>query len=101
MGTSSGSWCHSSPRTRSSTAASTSSRRPLSTPATETDTSADVEVLSVYKAYGEVQAVGGVDLLVRAGEFFTLLGPSGSGKTTTLRLIAGFERPDNGRVLLG
>ncbi|MFL5929719.1 MAG: ABC transporter ATP-binding protein [Gaiellaceae bacterium] len=73
----------------------------MSTPVTETDTSADVEVVSVYKAYGEVQAVDGVDLLVRAGEFFTLLGPSGSGKTTTLRLIAGFERPDNGRILLG
>jgi putative spermidine/putrescine transport system ATP-binding protein len=73
----------------------------LSTPVTETDTSADVEVVSVHKAYGEVQAVDGVDLLVRAGEFFTLLGPSGSGKTTTLRLIAGFERPDNGRILLG
>jgi len=71
----------------------------LSTPAAET--SADVEVISVYKAYGDVQAVDGVDLLVRAGEFFTLLGPSGSGKTTTLRLIAGFERPDNGRILLG
>jgi putative spermidine/putrescine transport system ATP-binding protein len=64
-------------------------------------TSADVEVVSVYKAYGEVQAVDGVDLLIRAGEFFTLLGPSGSGKTTTLRLIAGFERPDAGRILLG
>jgi putative spermidine/putrescine transport system ATP-binding protein len=81
--------------------ASTSSRSPLSTPAAETETSADVEVVSVYKAYGDVQAVDGVDLLVRAGEFFTLLGPSGSGKTTTLRLIAGFERPDSGHILLG
>jgi putative spermidine/putrescine transport system ATP-binding protein len=72
----------------------------LSTLAAET-TSADVEVVSAYKAYGDVQAVDGVDLLVRAGEFFTLLGPSGSGKTTTLRLIAGFEQPDSGRVLLG
>ena len=63
--------------------------------------SADVEVVSAYKAYGEVVAVDGVDLLVRAGEFFTMLGPSGSGKTTTLRLIAGFERPDSGRILLG
>ncbi|HEU4941650.1 MAG TPA: ABC transporter ATP-binding protein, partial [Gaiellaceae bacterium] len=43
----------------------------------------------------------GVDLAIPAGEFFTLLGPSGSGKTTTLRLIAGFETPDSGRVLLG
>jgi len=63
--------------------------------------SADVEVVAAYKAYGEVAAVDGVDLLVNAGEFFTMLGPSGSGKTTTLRLIAGFERPDSGRILLG
>ncbi len=62
---------------------------------------ADVEVVSAYKSYGEVAAVNGVDLLVRAGEFFTMLGPSGSGKTTTLRLIAGFEQPDSGRILLG
>ena len=46
-------------------------------------------------------AVGGVDLEIVQGEFFTLLGPSGSGKTTTLRLIAGFERPDAGRIELG
>ena len=63
--------------------------------------SADVEIVSAYKSYGDVAAVDGVDLLVRAGEFFTMLGPSGSGKTTTLRLIAGFERPDSGRILLG
>jgi len=47
-----------------------------------------------------VVAVDGVDLEIAAGEFFTLLGPSGSGKTTTLRLIAGFERPDAGRIEL-
>ncbi len=46
-------------------------------------------------------AVAGVDLVVQEGEFFTLLGPSGSGKTTLLRLIAGFERPDAGRIELG
>ena len=45
-------------------------------------------------------AVADLDLVVRAGEFFTLLGPSGSGKTTLLRLIAGFERPDAGRIEL-
>ena len=55
----------------------------------------------VRKAYGEVVAVDGVDLEIAQGEFFTLLGPSGSGKTTTLRLIAGFERPDAGRIELG
>src|SRR6267142_1518957 len=55
----------------------------------------------VRKSYGHVVAVAGVDLTVEEGEFFTMLGPSGSGKTTTLRLIAGFERPDGGRVELG
>ncbi|MDQ2981676.1 MAG: ABC transporter ATP-binding protein [Actinomycetota bacterium] len=59
-----------------------------------------VRLERVRKAYGEVVAVDGVDLEIQAGEFFTLLGPSGSGKTTTLRLIAGFERPDEGRVEL-
>ena len=59
-----------------------------------------VRLEGVRKAYGEVVAVDGVDLEIKAGEFFTLLGPSGSGKTTTLRLIAGFERPDEGRVEL-
>jgi len=61
----------------------------------------DVALVSVRKAYGDVVAVDGIDLEVRHGEFFTMLGPSGSGKTTTLRLIAGFERPDEGRILLG
>jgi putative spermidine/putrescine transport system ATP-binding protein len=60
----------------------------------------DVTLSGVRKAYGDVVAVAGVDLEIAAGEFFTLLGPSGSGKTTTLRLIAGFERPDAGRVEL-
>src|SRR5437879_10141087 len=55
----------------------------------------------VRKSYGQVVAVAGVDLTVEEGEFFTLLGPSGSGKTTLLRLIAGFERPDAGRIELG
>jgi len=62
---------------------------------------ADVRVTQLRKSYGDVVAVDGVDLEVRRGQFFTLLGPSGSGKTTTLRLIAGFERPDTGRVELG
>jgi putative spermidine/putrescine transport system ATP-binding protein len=60
----------------------------------------DIEAVGLYKGYGDVVAVDGVDLTIPAGEFFTLLGPSGSGKTTTLRLIAGFELPDAGRVLL-
>jgi putative spermidine/putrescine transport system ATP-binding protein len=62
---------------------------------------ADVAVAGIRKTYGEVVAVDGVDLTVGDGEFFTLLGPSGSGKTTTLRIIAGFEQPDTGRVTLG
>jgi putative spermidine/putrescine transport system ATP-binding protein len=60
----------------------------------------DVRLEDVRKSYGDVAAVDGVDLEIAAGEFFTLLGPSGSGKTTTLRLIAGFERPDGGRIEL-
>ncbi len=62
---------------------------------------ADVSVAGIRKSYGEVVAVDTVDLTVGEGEFFTLLGPSGSGKTTTLRIIAGFEQPDTGRVTLG
>jgi putative spermidine/putrescine transport system ATP-binding protein len=61
----------------------------------------DVEAIALHRSYGDVVAVDGVDLAIPAGEFFTMLGPSGSGKTTTLRLIAGFEQPDSGRVLLG
>jgi putative spermidine/putrescine transport system ATP-binding protein len=60
----------------------------------------DVRLVGVRKTYGDVVAVDRVDLEIEAGEFFTLLGPSGSGKTTTLRLIAGFERPDEGHVEL-
>src|ERR1700758_4524942 len=60
-----------------------------------------IHVPSLRKRYGDVTALADVDLVVRAGEFFTLLGPSGSGKTTLLRLIAGFERPDAGRIELG
>jgi putative spermidine/putrescine transport system ATP-binding protein len=61
----------------------------------------DVRLAGIRKTYGDVVAVDRVDLEIPAGEFFTLLGPSGSGKTTTLRLIAGFERPDQGRIELG
>src|SRR5580693_8356259 len=60
-----------------------------------------IHVAGLRKRYGDVTALAAVDLDVRAGEFFTLLGPSGSGKTTLLRLIAGFERPDGGRIELG
>ncbi|HEV3001895.1 MAG TPA: ABC transporter ATP-binding protein [Solirubrobacteraceae bacterium] len=60
----------------------------------------DIALRGLVKRYGDVAAVDGVDLDVARGEFFTLLGPSGSGKTTTLRLIAGFEIPDEGEVRL-
>ena len=59
-----------------------------------------VRLTGIRRVYGDVVAVAGIDLDIGAGEFFTLLGPSGSGKTTTLRVIAGFERPDAGRVEL-
>jgi putative spermidine/putrescine transport system ATP-binding protein len=62
---------------------------------------ADVELTGIRKRYTDVDAVAGVDLNVADGEFFTLLGPSGSGKTTTLRIIAGFEHPDEGTVKIG
>ena len=61
----------------------------------------DVRVSGLRKSYGDVKAVDGVDLEIGRGEFFTMLGPSGSGKTTTLRVIAGFERPDEGTIELG
>jgi putative spermidine/putrescine transport system ATP-binding protein len=69
-------------------------RKPGSTP------EPDIRLRGLSRHYGEVTAVDSVDLDVAPGEFFTMLGPSGSGKTTTLRLIAGFERPDAGTVEL-
>ncbi|MGZ8566963.1 MAG: ABC transporter ATP-binding protein, partial [Actinomycetota bacterium] len=59
-----------------------------------------VVVERVSKSYGDVTAVRAVTLEIGRGEFFTLLGPSGCGKTTTLRMIAGFIRPDEGRILI-
>ena len=64
------------------------------------DTTVAVRLEGVHKRFGDVRAVDGVDLDVRHGEFFSMLGPSGSGKTTTLRMIAGFELPTAGRILL-
>jgi spermidine/putrescine transport system ATP-binding protein len=60
-----------------------------------------VRLQGVRKAYGGVVALDGVDLEVHRGEFFSLLGPSGCGKTTLLRLLAGFETPDAGRIEIG
>jgi len=62
-------------------------------------TSVDLDAVTV--AYGDTTALHEVSLSIRDGEFFTLVGPSGCGKTTTLRAIAGFERPTSGRVLFG
>jgi putative spermidine/putrescine transport system ATP-binding protein len=59
-----------------------------------------VHLQQVRKAFGDVVAVAGVDLEIRQGEFFSLLGPSGCGKTTCLRMIAGFEEPTAGKILL-
>jgi putative spermidine/putrescine transport system ATP-binding protein len=59
-----------------------------------------VSLIEVTKRFGETAAVDAVTLDIADGEFFSLLGPSGSGKTTSLRMIAGFEAPDSGRVLL-
>jgi spermidine/putrescine transport system ATP-binding protein len=59
-----------------------------------------VDLVELRKEFGEVTAVNGIDISIEAGEFFSLLGPSGCGKTTTLRLIAGFERPTDGKILL-
>jgi putative spermidine/putrescine transport system ATP-binding protein len=59
-----------------------------------------IRLEGVVKRFGDVVAVDGVTLDIRSGEFFSLLGPSGSGKTTCLRMIAGFEQPSEGRILL-
>src|SRR5512139_896954 len=59
-----------------------------------------IEFRDVTRAYGALRAVDRLSLSIHAGEFFAMLGPSGSGKTTCLRLIAGFEQPDAGEVLL-
>ena len=57
-----------------------------------------VELSNVTKRYGDVVAVDSLNLEIKSGEFLSLLGPSGCGKTTTLRMLAGFEQPDEGFV---
>ncbi len=66
----------------------------------DTATELDVELRKVFKVFDGETAVRGVDLTIHRGEFFSILGPSGCGKTTTLRLIAGFEMPSAGEVLI-
>jgi putative spermidine/putrescine transport system ATP-binding protein/spermidine/putrescine transport system ATP-binding protein len=63
-------------------------------------TEIDVSLRDVHKSYGDVVAVDGITLDVPRGAFISLLGPSGCGKTTTLRIVAGFERPDRGDVVI-
>lgn len=62
---------------------------------------ADVVLRNLSKRFGDTQALDELDLFIRDGEFVVLLGPTGAGKTTTLRLIAGLERPDSGRIEIG
>ena len=62
------------------------------------DAAPDLLLEGVSKAYGDVTAVDDISFEVQRGQFYSLLGPSGCGKTTTLRLVAGFERADAGRI---
>jgi spermidine/putrescine transport system ATP-binding protein len=59
-----------------------------------------ISIKGVHKSFGDVHAVAGISLDIAEGEFITLLGPSGCGKTTTMRMVAGFEEPDEGTILL-
>ena len=63
-------------------------------------TGGEVQLVDLVKRFGDFTAVDGINLNVAPGEFFSLLGPSGCGKTTSLRMIAGFERPTEGQVVL-
>jgi putrescine transport system ATP-binding protein len=69
-------------------------------PWTDPDARPLVRFEAVTRRFGDVAAVDRLSLDIYPGEFFALLGPSGCGKTTLLRMLAGFERPDEGRVLL-
>lgn len=68
--------------------------------ATGTDSQLDIQLHGVSKFFDKEAAVQGIDLGIRRGEFFSILGPSGCGKTTLLRLVAGFETPSSGEVLI-
>ncbi|MEX0807192.1 MAG: ABC transporter ATP-binding protein [Dongiaceae bacterium] len=72
----------------------------IATAAATGDGSIAIEFAGVSRHFGDVKAVDGVTFSIADGEFFSMLGPSGSGKTTCLRLIAGFEQPTSGRILL-
>ena len=63
-------------------------------------TGGSISIVGLRKEFEGVTAVDGLDIDIRGGEFFSLLGPSGCGKTTTLRMLAGFEQPTNGQILI-
>ena len=63
-------------------------------------TGGSISIVGLRKDFDGVTAVDGIDLDIKPGEFFTLLGPSGCGKTTTLRMLAGFEQPTDGQILI-
>jgi spermidine/putrescine transport system ATP-binding protein len=69
-------------------------------PKIDGDRVGEIEVERVTKRFGDVTAVDDISITIPGGEFFSMLGPSGCGKTTTLRMIAGFETADEGRILL-
>ncbi len=74
--------------------------RPLDSGDSSAATTEAIVLESVTKRFEDVIAVNDVSFEIREGEFFSMLGPSGCGKTTTLRMIAGFEEPSEGRILL-
>ena len=59
-----------------------------------------VELENLHRSFGDVVALDGISISLEEGEFVSLLGPSGCGKTTALRLVAGFDRPTSGRILV-
>lgn len=83
----------------------TAVQRPTTAPGEARSATCDassIEMKGLHKRFGrDTVALDGVDLTIKAGEFFTLLGPSGCGKTTLLRILAGLEEPDDGTLIIG